>query len=128
MKVDTFCKFVLSALLCYFCENPMIPSTALVLKDVFAPQSPSIQAVLDSGFFQKFKRKFRLNLHVLAFICDLLSYSLLRSADNVGRPFCCCIVFSFFLFFSFPLTAFCDFSAIFHRISLIFGQLVDYNL
>ena len=36
--------------------------------------------------------------------------------------------FFFFLFFSFPLTAFCDFSAIFHRISLIFGQLVDYNL
>ena len=55
----------------------------------------------------------------------------LRSADNVGRPFCCCIVFSllfFFYFFSFPLTAFCDFSAIFHRISLIFGQLVDNNL
>ena len=34
----------------------------------------------------------------------------------------------FFYFFSFPLTAFCNFSAIFHRISLIFGQLVDNNL
>ena len=60
---------------------------------------------------------------------------LLRSADEVGRPFCCCIVFSFllflfyyFYFISFPLSAFCDFSAIFHRISLIFGQLVDNNL
>ena len=54
----------------------------------------------------------------------------LRSADKVGRPFCCCIVFSFLLFLfyyfiSFLLSAFCDFSAIFHRISLIFGQLVD---
>ena len=57
---------------------------------------------------------------------------LLRSADKVGRPFCCCVVFSFlfifFSFISFPLSAFCDFSAIFHRISLIFGQLVDDNL
>ena len=26
-----------------------------------------------------------------------LSLGFLRSADNVGRPFCCCIVFSFFL-------------------------------
>ena len=55
----------------------------------------------------------------------------LRSADKVGRPFCCCIVFSllfFIIFFSFPLTAFCDFSAIFYRISLIFDQLVDNNL
>ena len=36
----------------------------------------------------------------------------------------------FFLisFISFPLSAFCDFSAIFHRISLIIGQLVDNNL
>ena len=39
-----------------------------------------------------------------------------------------CLFFLTFYFFSFPLTAFCDFSAIFHRISLIFGQLVDYNL
>ena len=79
----------------------------------------------------------------------------LRSADKVGGPFCCCIVFSFlfikvcrqrrktflllcclfflvyffvFSFISFPLSAFCDFSAIFHRISLIFGPLVDNNL
>ena len=57
----------------------------------------------------------------------------LRSADIVGRPFCCCIVFSFlfllyFYFISFPLSAFCDFSAIFHRTSLIFSQLVDNNL
>ena len=40
----------------------------------------------------------------------------LRSADKIGRPFCCCIVFSLFLSFfkiSFPLSAFCDFSAIF---------------
>ena len=67
---------------------------------------------------------------------SMLSFFLLRiflrSADNVGRPFCCCIVFSllfiFFNFFSFPLSAFCDFSAIFHRISFIFGQLVDNNL
>ena len=30
------------------------------------------------------------------------SYNLLRSADKVRRPFCCCVVFSFFfLFFSF---------------------------
>ena len=65
------------------------------------------------------------------FCCCIVFSLLLRSADNVGRPFCCCIVFSllfFFYFFSFPLTAFCDFSAIFHRISLIFGQLVDNNL
>ena len=34
----------------------------------------------------------------------------------------------YFYFISFPLSAFCDFSAIFHRISLIFGQLVDNNL
>ena len=32
------------------------------------------------------------------------------------------------VFISFPLSAFCDFSAIFHQISLIFGQLVDNNL
>ena len=56
----------------------------------------------------------------------------LRSADKVGRPFCCCIVFSFlFLFYyfiSFPLSAFCDFSAIFDPIFLIFCQLIDNNL
>ena len=40
----------------------------------------------------------------------------------------CLFFVIFFYFFSFPLTAFCDFSAIFHRISLIFGQLVDNNL
>ena len=45
----------------------------------------------------------------------------------VGRPFCCCVVFSFFFYF-FPPSAFCDFSAIFHLISLIFGQSIDTNL
>ena len=39
----------------------------------------------------------------------------------------CLFFVIFFNFFSFPLIAFCDFSAIFHRISLIFGQLVDNN-
>ena len=60
---------------------------------------------------------------------NLFSWEL-RSADNVGRPFCCCIVFSLFLLFfiSFPLSAFCDFSAICHRIFLKFGQLMDNNL
>ena len=38
------------------------------------------------------------------------------------------LFFVIYFFFSFPLTAFCDFSAIFHWISLIFGQLVDNNL
>ena len=39
------------------------------------------------------------------------------------------VVLSFLCyFFSFRLAAFCDFSAIFHWISLIFGQLVDNNL
>ena len=36
------------------------------------------------------------------------------------------IIFIFFI--SFPLSAFCDFSAIFYRIFLIFGQLIDINL
>ena len=42
----------------------------------------------------------------------------------------CCLFFLvyFFSFISFPLSAFCDFSVIFQRISLIFGQLVDNNL
>ena len=40
----------------------------------------------------------------------------------------CLFFVIFFYFFSFPLTAFCDFSVIFDRISLIFGQLVDNNL
>ena len=36
---------------------------------------------------------------------------------------------SYYYFFnSFPLSAFCDFSAIFYRINLIFGQLIDNNL
>ena len=42
-----------------------------------------------------------------------------------------CIFFIFFYYYyfiSFPLSAFCDFSAIFHRIFLIFGQLIDNNL
>ena len=34
----------------------------------------------------------------------------------------------YFYFISFPPSAFCDFSAIFHRIVLIFGQLIDNNL
>ena len=42
----------------------------------------------------------------------------------------CCLFFLvyFFSFISFPLSAFCDFSAICHQISLIFGQTVDNNL
>ena len=38
------------------------------------------------------------------------------------------VIYYYFYFISFPLSAFCDFSVIFHRISLIFGQLVDNNL
>ena len=62
---------------------------------------------------------------------DIFDIILLRSADNVGIPFCCCIVFSslfLFYFISFPLSAFCDFSAIFYRIFLIYGKLLDNNL
>ena len=40
----------------------------------------------------------------------------------------CLFFLLFYYFISFPLSAFCDCSAIFHRISLIFGQLVDNNL
>ena len=40
----------------------------------------------------------------------------------------CLFFLVYFSFRSFPLSAFCDFSAIFHRISLIFGQLVDNDL
>ena len=34
----------------------------------------------------------------------------------------------YYYFISFPLSAFCGFSAIFHRIFLIFGQLIENNL
>ena len=40
----------------------------------------------------------------------------------------CLFFLVYFSFISFPLSAFCDFSAICHRISLIFSQLVDNNL
>ena len=56
-----FCKFVLSTLLCYFCENSMIADTALVVKDAFAPRFSNIQAVLDSVDFFFFFGKLRGN-------------------------------------------------------------------
>ena len=75
-------------------------------------------------------RKVALNLPFCWF-STLMLFFLLRSADKVGRPFCNCIFFSLlFLFYciSFPLSAFCDFSAIFHRIFLIFYQVMDINI
>ena len=55
---------------------------------------------------------------------------LLRSADKVGGPFCCCVVFSFlfFFFYFFPTICVLRFLCHFHRIFLIFGQLIDNNL
>ena len=61
-----FYKIDLSTLICHFCEYSMIAHAALVLKDAFAAQFASIQAILDSGHFQ-----------VLAAICYLLVSSLL---------------------------------------------------
>ena len=70
-------------------------------------------------------------LYIIIKVCrqSRKTFLLLRSADKVGRPLCCCIVFSFlflyfYFFISFPLSAFCGFSAICHRIFVIFGQLI----
>ena len=35
--------------ICYLCENLMIASPALVLKDAFEPQFANIEAILDPG-------------------------------------------------------------------------------
>ena len=54
-----------------------------------------------------------------------------RQSRKTFLLLCCLfflVYFFVFSFISFPLSAFCDFSAICHRISLIFGQLVDNNL
>ena len=55
----------------------------------------------------------------------------LRSDDCVGRPFCCCVVFSFsfpYYFSSLPLPASHGFSAIFHPIPFKLGRYIDINL
>ena len=58
--------------------------------------------------------------------CEVLyMYQVIKVCRQRRKTFLllCCLFF--FSFISFPLSAFCDFSAIFHRISLIFGQLVE---
>ena len=55
----------------------------------------------------------------------------LRSDDCVGRPFCCCVVFSFsfpYYFSSLPLPASHGFSVIFHPIPFKLGRYIDINL
>ena len=69
---------------------------------------------------------------LVAFLCCHDAFWIFKVCRQSRKTFLllCCLFFLvyFFSFISFPLSAFCDFSAIFHRISLIFGQLVDNNL
>ena len=51
-----------------------------------------------------------------------------RQSRKTFLLLCCLFFLVYFSFISFPLSAFCDFSAICHRISIMFGQLIDDNL
>ena len=63
-----------------------------------------------------------------SFFEKLLLVKVCRQSRKTFLLLYCLFFLLFYYFISFPLSAFCDFSAIFHGISLIFGQLVDNNL
>ena len=82
---------------------------------------------------------FFLNSNFLRIVCANLNYNSLTAplcffndvikVSRQSRKTLLLLYCLFFvIFFSFPLPAFCDFSAICHRIFLIFGQLIDNNL
>ena len=66
--------------------------------------------------------KLYLNIPLLRPFCFCSVFKVCRQSGKTFLLLCCLFFFSFI---SFPPSEFCDFSAIFRRIFLIFGQLID---
>ena len=92
-------------------------------KNNFTTDPSTIWSLLSlHTFFKIFNRSF--------WYVDILNilFQERRATSLSGFPTGFNSSYYYFYFISFPLSAFCDFSAISDRIFLIFGQLIDNNL